>query len=488
MVSTSFAANTTKAEADAGAANVNLLTLVKTKQANPAIKTKQVYVVTDIHFNPFVKCKGSSTRSLIYKLLNAEAYNWPKIFNECKMRKQTYGHDSNWLNFKSSLSFMQKLNKQHPASFVLELGDDLAHHYQRNFKKYDSKQADYRLFVAKTMQFIALELQHAFGYQVAIYPVVGNNDSDRGDYFIKPNGSFFENMMLAWMPDVNSEDENSFKNNFPHIGSYVVKPFSATAKQNPKNQNDEIIVLNSDVFSPKAKGESAQAIEDAGIKEMNWLGKQLKQAKEQGDKVWLAMHVPNSIDAFVAQKQEPGRTLTYWKQNFSDYFLKLLADYRQTVTGIFASHMHMDTFFLLHNKHQPVGFETITPAISPIFGNNPGFKIYQFNNDFQPTNYQTYYTNLTSPEPKWQEEYNFRKTYKINSAKTATLYQAYQVLYNKLYPPADNAEANNFIKFYAVSSGSQPIAHGKWLPFYYCAINQSSTKSFHRCTEKLSKK
>ncbi len=55
-----------------------------------------------------------------------------------------------------------------------------------------------------------------------------------------------------------------------------------------------------------------------------------------------------------------------------------------------------------------------TPSISPIFGNNPGIKIFTYNaKRFLPEDYIVYDLNLSAKDssPAWQKEYDFNAAY-----------------------------------------------------------------------------
>jgi hypothetical protein len=47
--------------------------------------------------------------------------------------------------------------------------------------------------------------------------------------------------------------------------------------------------------------------------------------------------------------------------------------YSNTIVASFAGHTHMDDFRLIGGREGRYAFALITPAVSPIFGQNPGF-------------------------------------------------------------------------------------------------------------------
>ncbi len=69
----------------------------------------------------------------------------------------------------------------------------------------------------------------------------------------------------------------------------------------------------------------------------------------------------------------------------------------------------MDHFRLIFDKsHNPLAYVHITPAISPEFGNNPGFQVLTYDaGSFSVADFDTYYYDGAA----WREEYDFDTTY-----------------------------------------------------------------------------
>jgi sphingomyelin phosphodiesterase acid-like 3 len=67
-----------------------------------------------------------------------------------------------------------------------------------------------------------------------------------------------------------------------------------------------------------------------------------------------------------------------WKPEYARRFLVLLDRFPNTLTASFAAHTHMDEFRLIGHGDHMRSFTLSTPGISPIFGQNPGFHVYDF--------------------------------------------------------------------------------------------------------------
>ena len=127
---------------------------------------------------------------------------------------------------------------------------------------------------------------------------------------------------------------------------------------------------------------------------------------------------------------------------------------------------------------QALGVEKLAPAISPIFGQNPAFLRFDYDERTgEPTDLTTIYlTNLLqAADPAaadWQMEYRFTEAYgqkKYDAAAVSVIW-------------ADIAKAGKtreiYGSYYDVSSPKFPPA---LQPAFYCAIGETSISSFATC-------
>jgi len=115
---------------------------------------------------------------------------------------------------------------------------------------------------------------------------------------------------------------------------------------------------------------------DPGKATLAWLEAELAAAKEARERVWLVYHIPPGIDGFATLRRGacPSLMIPMWDQTYAAAFLTLLKRYADTVAVSFAGHTHMDDFRLIGDAEGRYGFALITPAVSPIFGQNPAFR------------------------------------------------------------------------------------------------------------------
>src|SRR6266498_551954 len=231
--------------------------------------------VSDIHFNPF------ADPALVAKLEAADVSQWDAILASSTVTTfSAYGNDVNDPLLRSALGAMQK---QLPSpAFVLISGDFLAHNFDKTYQQYatDKSQAAFSAFVTKAVAYVASSLRKAYP-GVRIYPTLGNNDSDCGDYAVAPNGAFLANFRDVWTPIVSSP---SFRRRFPTGGYYHADV--------PGLKNVRIIALNTNFFSTNYKNPCGTPGPDAGLRELEWLDAELLLARAEHKRVWLLFHIP----------------------------------------------------------------------------------------------------------------------------------------------------------------------------------------------------
>jgi sphingomyelin phosphodiesterase acid-like 3 len=90
--------------------------------------------------------------------------------------------------------------------------------------------------------------------------------------------------------------------------------------------------------------------DDPGADQLRWLAAQLKDAAAKKDKVWLLYHIPYGIDAYNSVIAPGGnkveKVVSLWQPGYTEKFLILLDQYRDTILSMLAGHTHMDYFRL----------------------------------------------------------------------------------------------------------------------------------------------
>lgn len=412
--------------------------------------------VSDIHFNPF------ADPSLVPKLEAAEVAQWPAILaTTTQSGFSARGVDINDALLRSAIAEMKK--QIAAPHFVLISGDFLAHKFDANYQQYatDKSQAAYTAFVTKTIAYVAGRFRETWP-GVPVYPVLGNNDSDCGDYAVAPNSAFLANFRDVWKPMVGSR---SFDRRFPTGGYYHADV--------PSLDRVRIIALNTNFFSTNYKNPCGKpGGPDPGLRQLVWLEDELRLARAEGRRVWLLFHIPPGMDVFDTVQYggacPDNKAGTFWKAEYQQKYLAITQKHAATILGSFAGHTHQDEF-----RFATGDFIHITPSVTPVFGNNPAFEVVEVTRRGAVTNYTAHH--LPAVALPWSREYSFAEVYAKPSYDTVTLGQLAQAIHD---------DPNTRTKYFTFSSsGDAQVTEGalaKWQG-YWCGLRAMSSAEFTPC-------
>jgi sphingomyelin phosphodiesterase acid-like 3 len=416
--------------------------------------------LSDLHFNPFYD------PALVPKLVQAEAEDWPAIFAGSPVTAPSaYGADVNYPLLVSTLAGLRTFGAD--PDFVLISGDFLGHDFQTLFQQDspDKTPKAYQLFVRKTLAFLTDRLQATFPGK-PVFPALGNNDDFCGDYAIEPHGPFLAMLREMWEPLLGGRP-GSFAKTFP-IGGFYSAPHPTVPKL-------RVVVLNTVFFSRKYKNACADSESegDPGSFELGWLEAVLDAAARDGERVWLIYHIPPGIDVYASLGKGvcPSTPVPLWAAGDLAGFLQVLADNAGVVEASFAGHTHIDDFRLPPSG----GFVHGTPAVSPIYGNNPGFQLFSYQRSSGALlDERTYFLNLAASSPAWEQEYAFQAAYGQVGYDAAALRSVRQSI-------ADRTEVRDrFMTFYPVSSSQSSTDRTNWRA-YWCGIDHFTPADFASC-------
>lgn len=441
-------------------------------------------LASDFHFNPMADA------SLVAALAAAPPTEWESILQRSRPDAfSQYGEDTNWWLLQSSLDAM-RATLPNPA-FVMVTGDLLAHRFPPTFLSttHDSNREHYRKFVLKTVEFLALELRKRFpDTQILLTP--GNNDDDCGNYTIEPGGAFLDDTADPVRSLAHGDDE--FQSSWEKLGSYDMP--------NPAVRGVRIISLNGIFFSAKYHAEKfsqgcAPVASSAASDLLTWLQSRLEAARQAHEKVWLMFHIPPGIDSYFtiqnhqALAKAAGQPMTeqrcvsaivpMWAPQWTAEFDSLLTKYGDTVVAGIAGHTHVDDFRVINSSAASPAFVLVNPAVSPVYDQNPGFRLVTFAKDGSLSGQSTYYlTNLlfaSSHTPGvWKKEYTFSQEWKLPRLDGASLSKLYERI--KSQP----AVRDKWLKLYNISSSAVHLPPNS-APGLYCAIEGLDAKSYGSC-------
>jgi predicted Fe-Mo cluster-binding NifX family protein len=422
--------------------------------ASPAFAEKFLSV-SDIHFDPF------ADPALVAKLEAADVSQWDAILASSTVTAfSTYGSDVNDPLLRSAIGEM-KARIPSPA-FVMISGDFLAHKFDSTYQQYatDKSHAAYTAFVTKTIAYVALLLRKAYP-GVRIYPTLGNNDSDCGDYAVAPNSAFLANFRDVWSSTVASP---SFNRRFP-TGGYYHADVSGL-------QGVRVIALNTNFFSTNYKNPCGTPGPDPGLRQLEWLDAELDLAREEGKRVWLLFHIPPGMDVYDTIEYDgacPNMSAqTFWKEEYAQEYLKIVAAHRKSIAGSFAGHTHQDEYRIAAGN-----FIHITPSISPVFGNNPAFEIVDVERNGNIDGYTAWHLpNVTAP---WAREYSFDDAYAKSKYDTTALAQIAASM------NSDEATRQKYFDYTSSGNAKSTAEAMKSWQGYWCGLTAMTGTAFTTC-------
>jgi sphingomyelin phosphodiesterase acid-like 3 len=240
-------------------------------------------------------------------------------------------------------------------------------------------------------------------------------------------------------------------------------------------------VLNTVFFSANYRNQCGNPKDDPAGDEIRWLAAQLKDAAMKKERVWLLYHIPPGIDAFNTAAPSGNTVVPFWQAGYLKSFLALLDQYRDTIVFTLAGHTHMDDFRLARDgRTSRSSFLVVTPAISPIFQNNPGLHVLSYDRKtFSILDYITYQLDLAAagPTQHWKEEYRFSRAYRLFPVSGSVLETLFRSFRKDLQAHA------MYIRYYNVSNTANPAINEQSWPIYWCAIGHLSVAAFEACRQ-----
>jgi sphingomyelin phosphodiesterase acid-like 3 len=442
--------------------------------------------VSDIHFDPFhdpAKAKA---------LVAAPADDWPPIlsappsadqqqaFTALQQSCHARGVDTPFALLRSSLQAMRA--REPNAKFMMVSGDLIAHAFTCRYAALfpGAAPGDYQAFVVKTLHFVIEELRAEFP-GMPVYVAMGNNDSGCGDYQLDAGSDFLAQtgkIVAAGLPT--SQQPEAIKE-FGE-GGYLSVTMAAPMR------NTRLIAVNDVLLSPNYSTCGGERSAAGGKAEMAWLARQLQEARESGQRVWVMGHIPPGIDPFstvakfrdVCGGQAPVEFLS------SDKMADLMVEYADVVRlGVFG-HTHMDEMRLL----EPEGGEAqgaeadrvavkVVASISPVDGNTPSFTEARVNpNSATLENYTVIAaSNQTGVATTWSPEYDFAKTFHEPEFSASTVKKLIDEF--RIDRFANTAASQAYIRDYFV--GDMSLELTPFWPEYVCALDNHTAKAFAAC-------
>lgn len=374
-------------------------------------------VISDFHFDPFDGLDAAQFR----KLAGAALEDWPAIL--ASQPRAAYGRDAPDSLVESSL--VDASRQLAGPDFILCPGDFLAHSWQVKYDRLAARPRGqdpgaYRAFTANVLRYLAARVQRTFP-TTPFLSVLGNDDSDCGDYMIEPASPFLSTFAEIWDSRLHAglhtgsgtPNHAGFQAEFAPGGYYSIRL--------PRLRNHRLIALNSVYFSTQYQNACGSAAATPALDELRWLEEALVAAERAHERVWLLMHIPPGIDVYSTARAA-GDARGFWQPELTAKFVQLIERFQSTIQLAIAGHTHMDDFRLLALEGKTLLLTKVVPAVSPIFGNNPGYQIFEYDRETGVVqNYETHFLPLNAADQpadsatglkSWRLEYDYRGSFR----------------------------------------------------------------------------
>lgn len=281
-------------------------------------------------------------------------------------------------------------------------------------------------------------------YKKPLFYLPGNNDGLSGDYYSFSDSSGHTPFFLVPdssnpYPALNTAGTGKVPGMITGnaaMGYYAARPVAGL----------RLICLNTVMYTHGFTVADGSNKEADRADQMTWLGDQLAEAVRMQEKVYIAMHVPPGTDAFSGNPMWDTQPV-----NWLPFFLSLTTKYQSSIAGIFYGHTHMDEMRRLYDStgKQVTEVAISCPGVSPLFSNNPGFKVITYNPASKEVmDFTTYYTKPTANS--WGSNvYSFNSVFGGDTSKT---------IYDRLKQMQLPILAKRIAGIYMVNHGTGSVA------------------------------
>jgi hypothetical protein len=278
---------------------------------------------------------------------------------------------------------------------------------------------------------------------VPIYATMGNHDFYPQWGAVATDPDDFENFAKA-LVSLNDAERATFRR-----GGYFSHDFGSL----------RILFLNTVMYSTSR----THTGDPDPFGQFAWIEQTAKDALSRGMAVGAVMHIPSGVQKVGAKAG--------WYPEYIARYANITVTYN--IQFALNGHSHLDQFLPTELAASP-RFLLSAPAVSPVDGNNPGFRVYTFGSE-GIVNYRQYYADiLKNPtgDLKWQLEYAFNDAYRVSDLSPTSVAKA-----------AIFARDDVVGKWqYQARLYNQAIHNGG---FHYCALTCTTADEILNCQKKL---
>ena len=449
-------------------------------QGRAAEQTVGAVMVSDIHFEPFfdpakavqlAAAPVSAWKGILAGPVSADREaRFAELGKSCPVR----GQDSSYPLFDSSLRAMRKDGAG--AKFVTVSGDLIAHSFQCKFGVVFPHAAagEYRTFVEKAIDFVIDQLDEAVP-GVPVFVALGNNDSDCGDYQLDAHSEFLASVGEEVAKSFPEGERKGIAESYA-AGGY----FSARLPAG----NARMLVLDDQFMGAKYTTCGGKPDAAAAEAQLDWLEKQLAEARQTKEKVWVMAHIPPGVDVHATALKMDVTCGAKGPKMFlaSEKIADVLTENSDVVALAVFAHTHMDEWRILKPENGASGGDVAVKgvaSISPINGNLPSITVARVSaSSAGLVDYKVMVaSNATGVDTTWREEYDWGKTYhaaEFSAANVSKLVAGFAA-----DGEAQTEPSQAYIRDFIAGKDSALLAL-VW-PMYACGQGSDSAQAFKAC-------
>eukprot|EP00118_Oscarella_pearsei_P009979 m.59030 g.59030 ORF g.59030 m.59030 type:complete len:495 (+) comp34857_c0_seq2:111-1595(+) len=357
-------------------------------------KWLRFYHLADIHYDPYYDSSLAASPSFCRPAPQNQS-SYPAPYGRV-------GCDTPLALLNSAVKAMEVVDEEHTADFIVVTGDFSAHRLEGSH-------------VLDAIQTVTKELREIFP-DTYVFPCLGNNDVPEDYYIPTPPTNWYKSLLnlwrdfmvcpsCVWRSGVQPISEVELEETFL-VGGYYQASLSSKLT---------LLVLNTVYYSTSVKQQYRTPLfEETAEMQLTWLLKQLENSEREGRKVIIAGHIPPGINPY---------TLTsFWVSNYTEQYVDIISrQYPHVIAGQLFAHMHKDDFKVFFADQESPSLQESSPmlftsAISPVYNNNPNFRLVFLDDETQKfTDYRQWYLDLAVADEymatHWLEEYTFSQSF-----------------------------------------------------------------------------
>lgn len=225
-----------------------------------------------------------------------------------------------------------------------------------------------------------------------------------------------------------------------------------------------VLLLNTVVYSPRHTPNTSALADPFG--QFAWLDATLQAVQARGGSAYVVGHIPPILDTYQGAAQ--------WEPAYVHRYLQTLARHADVVAGQLYGHLHVNTFRVMpayspfdssYDKTTWRAPLMLNAAITPIYFNNPTFRIVDYDRATGSIlDYAQYITNITAgaTPPVWVPQFKSALAYlgtpSLSNADVDTLAKSYMT--------GDTQRWEAFLA--QLASGNPPSVHTAISPSGQC--------------------